>query len=185
MKFAMKTEIEKNPTPPTSNIETLITSTALMFHNLRIAMDTVDWNAEICKTPAWRYIYHTLHSADKWFINPNTRFDEPEPPFHTAGLDYPDNPSDTVLDRDTLYAYYEQVRYKILSYLNNLNDSQINERPQGCTLTRLGLALSQFRHMYAHIGILNGVTISNTNRYPHVINEGQWRAGVLSGLFDK
>jgi ribosomal-protein-alanine N-acetyltransferase len=169
----------------TSNVAVIKTSTDLMFYNLHNAMDTVDWNAGICGAPAWRYIYHTLHSADKWFINPSTRNDEPEPPFHTLGLDYPDNPSDTVLDRDTLYAYYEQVRQKVLGYLDSLDDSQLSERPKGCTGTRLGLALSQIRHMYAHIGILNGITIANTNRYPRVINEGTWRSGNLPGLFDE
>lgn len=34
-----------------------------MFYNFRIAMDTVDWNADIRGAPAWRYIYHTLHSV--------------------------------------------------------------------------------------------------------------------------
>jgi hypothetical protein len=164
-----------NNNEPSPNIAALITSTELMFHNLRIAMDTVNWNAEICGAPAWRYIYHTLHSADKYFINPSTRFDEPEPPFHTEGLDFPDNPSDTVLDKNTLNDYYEQIRQKILDYLQSLTDAQLNERPNGCGGTRLGLALSQFRHMYAHVGILNGITIANTNRFPDVINESAFR----------
>ena len=175
----------KTPEPVPSNVTVLKTSADLMFYNLHISMDTVDWNADVCGAPAWRYIYHTLHSADKWFINPSTRNDEPEPVFHTSGLDWPDNPTDTVLDRDTLYVYYEQVRQKILGYLDSLNDLQLTERPQGCNMTRLGLALSQFRHMYAHTGILNGVTIANTNRYPRVINEGTWRSSKLpEGLYD-
>jgi len=69
--------------------------------------------------------------------------------------------------------------------LDSLNDAQLNERPQECTGTRLGLASSQFRHMYAHIGILNGVTVANTKRYPRVINESTWRSGNLPGLFDE
>jgi RimJ/RimL family protein N-acetyltransferase len=165
-----------------SNAATLKTSTELMFYNLRIAMDTVDWNTDICGAPAWRYIYHTIHSADKYFINPTNYT---EPPFHTPKLDWPDTPSEAVLNRETLYAYYEQVREKILDYIGSLNDTQLNEQPEGCTGTRMGLALSQFRHMYAHIGILNGVTIANTNRYPRVINEGTWRKGKhLEELYD-
>lgn len=175
---------QKTQEPVTSNVALLRTSTDLMFYNLKIAMDTVDWNADICGAPAWRYIYHTLHSADKWFINPSKRNDEPEPTFHTTGLDNPNKPSDTVLDRDTLYAYYEQVRQKVLAYLDSLNDSQLNERPEGCTGTRLGLTLAQFRHMYVHIGILNGITISKTARFPRVINEGTWRSGNSPGLFE-
>lgn len=176
---------QKAQEPETANAAVIRTCADLMFFNLRIAMDTVDWNADICGVPAWRYIYHTLHSADKYFINPSTRREEPEPFFHTAGLDYPDNLSDTVLDRDTLYAYYEQVRRKVLDYLSGLEEAQLCERPNGCLGTRLGLALSQFRHMYAHIGILNGITIANTHRYPRVINEGTWRSGSLPGLFDE
>ena len=174
-----------NKSQTVSNSSTIKESVDLMFQNLKIAMDTVDWNAAVCGAPAWRYIYHTLHSADKWFINPSKRNDEPEPHFHTPGLDWPDTPSDVLLDREMLYTYYEQVRRKILDYCDSLNDSQLNERPQGCTGTRLGLALSQFRHMYAHIGILNGVTIANTNRYPRVINEGTWHSGKFpEGLYD-
>jgi ribosomal-protein-alanine N-acetyltransferase len=168
-----------------TNVITLKTGVEAMFRNMKTAMDTVDWNTDICGTPAWRYIYHTLHSADKWFINPSKRNEEPEPPFHTPLLDWPDTPSELVLSHETLYGYYEQVRSKILDYCDSLNDSQLNEPPQGCTGTRLGLLLSQFRHMYAHIGILNGVTIANTGNYPLIINESTWRSGIIpEGLFD-
>lgn len=178
-------QVQKTHISVISNTDVIKTSADLMFYNLRIAMDTVDWDAGICGAPAWRYIYHTLHSADKWFINPGTRNTEPEPAFHTPGLDYPDNPSDTVLGRDTLYTYYEQVRKKVLDYVSSLHDPQLSECPHGCIGTRLGLALSQFRHMYAHIGILNGITIANTNRYPRVLNESTWRSGNLPELFDE
>jgi [ribosomal protein S5]-alanine N-acetyltransferase len=168
-----------------SSLAALITSTNLMFHNLDLAMKTVDWHADICGTPAWRYIYHTLHSADKFFINPSSWTSEDEPPFHTYLLDWPDTPTDNMLSEESLYTYLNKVRHKIIFYLNSLNDSQLSQRPEGCALTRLGLALSQFRHMYAHIGILNGVTIANTNRYPLVINESTWRSGNLpDGLYD-
>lgn len=170
--------------PVPSNITTLKASTELMFHNLHIAMDTVDWNADICGAPAWRYIYHTLHSADKYFINPSMWTLENEPPFHSHMLDWPDTPTDTVLSKETLYAYFDKVRQKIISYIDSLKDLQLTERPNG-ELTRLGLILSQFRHMYAHIGILNGITIAKTQQYPRVINEGAWNSGRLpEGLYD-
>ena len=147
-------------------------------------MDTVDWNADICSAPVWRYIYHTLHSADKFFINPSSWAQEDEPPFHSHMLDWPDTQADTVLSKETLYAYFDKVWQKITSYIDSLNDVQLTERPNG-KLTRLGLILSQFRHMYAHIGILNGVTIANTQQYPRVINEGAWCSGKLpEGLYD-
>lgn len=149
-----------------------------MFENLLISMKTIDWNTDICGAPAWRYIYHTLHSADKFFINP---VNYEEPAFHIEKLDWPDSPSETVLSRETLFAYHERVRQKILNYLDNMTDYQLIERPNG-KLSRLGLVLSQFRHMYAHIGILNGVTITRTNKYPRVLNESRKRP---EGLYDE
>jgi len=161
-----------------SNVSTLRRSIELMFDNLHITMETSDWNADICGAPAWRYIYHTLHSADKYFINPT---EYTEPPFHTHMLDWPDTPSETVLSRETLYEYYETVRKKILDYIDGFTDDQLYECPNG-ELSRLGLALCQFRHMYAHIGILNGITIANTGKYPRVLNEYGKRP---EGLYDE
>lgn len=175
----------KKPVSPNPNTDTIKSCTQLMFYNLKIAMDTIDWNADICNAPAWRYIYHTLHSADKWFINPSKRFEEPEPPFHEPMLDWPDTPSKLTLSCETLYGYYEQVSKKILDYVDSLDDAILNKIPDGCKSTRFGLIMSQFRHMYAHIGILNGITIANTGQYPRVINEGTWRSGRLpEGLYD-
>jgi hypothetical protein len=85
------------------------------------------------------------------------------------------------LSRETLDAYYGQVRQKICDFVDGLNESQLNERPNG-KLSRLGLVLSQFRHMYAHIGILNGITIAGTNQYPRVLNESRKRP---EGLYDE
>ena len=149
-----------------------------MFDNLWVSMQTVDWNADICGAPAWRYIYHTLHSADKFFINP-TEYTEPS--FHTQKLDWPDTPSEIVLSRETLYEYHEQVRQKLLDYLDGLTDSQLIECPN-VKLSRLGLIFSQIRHKYAHIGNLNGVTIAKTNKYPRVFNESRNRP---EGLYDE
>ncbi|GHU79006.1 hypothetical protein FACS1894191_0840 [Clostridia bacterium] len=180
--IALETERPKAAEPNVSTVKTL---TELMFQNLRIAMETSDWNANICGAPAWRYIYHTIHSADKWFIDPSKRFDEPEPPFHTPKLDWPDTPSETALSRETLYGYFEQVRKKLLDYVGGLDDARLSEQPEGCALTHLGLIMEQFRHMYAHIGILNGITIANTNRYPLVMNASAWQTGNLpEGLYD-
>ena len=157
--------------------------TDLMFFNLKIAMKTCDWQADICGAPAWRYIYHTIHSCDKWFINPSV-FEEPS--FHAQGLDWPDNPFDIILSEEQLYGYYEKVREKVLAFLDTMKDDQLGENPEGWHQSRLGLVLGQFRHMYAHIGILNGVTIAHTQRYPRVVNFENWRKQNLpENLFDE
>lgn len=164
------------------NADTIEMLTELMFCNLKTAMDTSDWNADICGAPAWRYIYHMIHSCDKFFINPTVY---EEPPFQTPNLDWPDTPSDVVLDRSLLYGYYGQVKEKILKYAGGLTDESLAETPEGCANTRLGLIMEQFRHMYAHIGILNGVTIANTGKYPRILNLSELLSGEhVNDLYD-
>ena len=41
------------------------------FSNMETAIKTYDRNASVSGTPAWRYVYHAIHSADKWFFNPS------------------------------------------------------------------------------------------------------------------
>lgn len=38
------------------------------FINMETAINTYDRNADCCGAPAWRFVYHALHSADKWFF---------------------------------------------------------------------------------------------------------------------
>lgn len=68
--------------------------------------------------------------------------------------------------RETLQGYLAAVRTKILCYLDGLTDDGLYDIPTGCTSSRLGLILSQFRHFYAHLGNINATTIIETNRWP-------------------
>lgn len=137
--------------------------TAVNFINLETAVMTYSRDALVCGSPAWRYVYHTIHSADKWFIDP---FDFTEPAFHTEGLDNPDKPSSTVLTDSQLIEYLSKVREKTFAYLDTLDDSDLYEKPKDCPYTRLELVLGQFRHISLHTGMLNGQTIERTDRFP-------------------
>lgn len=79
------------------------------FINLETAIRTYDRNALVCGSPAWRYVYHTVHSADKWFFNP---FVYSEPDFHEDGMDNPDNPCSVELSDEQLLEYLYAVRDK-------------------------------------------------------------------------
>ena len=157
-------------------VESIKTSIDLMLYNLSISMKTCDWQADISGAKAWRYIYHTIHSCDKFFINPAV-YDEP--PFHLPDLDWPDSKTDVILDKELMWGYFERTRCKILGYLDSLTDEQLYEIPEKCRQNRLELILGQFKHIYAHIGILNGTTIVHTGQYPHVVNLGNWKKGNL------
>ena len=119
------------------------------FLNIRTSLQTYDRDALCCGAPCWRWAYHALHSADKWFINPN-RYEEPS--FHEEGMDNPDNPTSVVLSDGQLTAYLDAVEEKTMAYLDTLTDDMLYEKPEGCRYTRMELVLRQFRHL----GVRNG-----------------------------
>ena len=124
------------------------------FMNIRTSIRTYDRDALCCGAPCWRWAYHALHSADKWFINPN---DYEEPAFHEEGMDNPDNPTSVILTDEQLLAYLDAVEQKTMAYLDTLTDDMLCEKPEGCRFTRMELVLRQFRHISFHTGMPAGV----------------------------
>ena len=102
------------------------------FINLETAIKTYDRNALVCGSPAWRYAYHTIHSADKWFFNP---FVYNEPQWHEDGMDNPDNPCSIELSDGQLLEYLYAVRDKTLQYIDSLTDEILSEKPENCQYT--------------------------------------------------
>ena len=137
------------------------------FVNLLIALKTYDRNAPVKGAPAWRFVYHTLHSADKWFFNP---FHYTERPGFEPGSDNPFKPITHEWSDDELLAMLESVRQKTMDYLEHLTDAMLNECPPDCPFTRLELILMQFRHISVHIGMLHGLTVEKTGRFPQYVS---------------
>ena len=151
------------------------------FVNLETAIRTYDRNALVCGSPAWRYVYHAIHSADKWFFNP---FIYDEPDFHEEGMDNPDNPCATELTDEQLIDYLHNVRQKTLDYIDSLTDEELYEKPESCIYTRLELLIRQYSHMAFHTGMINGQTIEKTGRFPvYVAANTMFR--LEKGLFDE
>jgi hypothetical protein len=44
--------------------------TEIMLCNMRITLNTCNTNVVVYGMPIWKHLYHTLHSLDRWFINP-------------------------------------------------------------------------------------------------------------------
>ena len=84
------------------------------MNELKTSKKTYDRDALRCGVPCCRWVYHALHSADKWFINP---FDYEEPPFHEEGMDNPDKPCKGVLSDEQLLRYLDSVEKKTIEYL--------------------------------------------------------------------
>ena len=89
------------------------------FLNIKTSIQSYDRNALCCGAPCWRWAYHALHSADKWFINP---FVYDEPFFHEEGMDNPDNPCTIELSDEQLLDYLEKVEKKTLDYIDTRAD---------------------------------------------------------------
>ena len=154
------------------------------FLNIRTSIQTYDRDADCLGAPCWRWAYHALHSADKWFINP---FDYEEPPFHAEGLDNPDNPSDVVLSDAELLAYLDSIEKKTIDYLRTLTDEMLYEKPKGCKYTRMELVLRQYRHLSFHTGMLNGQTALAKGQFPVWVSETDQYPddGILFGRYRK
>lgn len=156
-------------------VETIRASTEIMFHNFYVALATCDMEYILCGMPIWKHCYHTLHSCDRWFINP---MEYEEPPFHEEGLNSLDCMGKKVLTRENLMEYLETVQNKILAYLDSLNDEDLYSQPEGYKHNRLECMIGQMRHFYTHMGNINATTIIETNRWPRVVG----MSGLETGL---
>ena len=125
-------------------IHTIIEHTKVMFYNFSITLKTCDMDTILCDMPIWKHVYHTLHSLDQWYINPEVYT---EPDFHEPNLNSLDDyDNKKVLSRELLIDYFESIQEKIMEYLGSLSDADLYEKPDGCAYNRLSLILGQFRH---------------------------------------
>lgn len=138
------------------------------YLNIRTSLQTYNRDALCYGAPCWRWAYHAIHSADKWFINP---YEYKEPQFHVTEMDNPEKPCSVVLSDEDLLDYLDSVEKKTLDYLNTLTDDMLYEKPKNCRYTRMELVLRQFRHLSFHTGMLNGQTVLATGEFPMWVSE--------------
>lgn len=156
-------------------VETIKASTEIMFHNFYVTLITCNMDYILCDMPIWKHCYHTLHSCDKWFINP-MKYEEPD--FHEEGLDSLDYMGNKALSKEELLVYLETVKSKIFAYLDGLNDVNLYENPEGYKHNRLECMIGQMRHFYCHLGNINATTIIEENKWPRVVG----MSGLEQGL---
>lgn len=128
------------------------------------------WNKRYDGIPMWKYLYHTLYSMDRWYINPgDVSYENPE--FHTDTLaDLNVVPQDEYLERNQLENYFYQIQEKIQNYIAALKDTDLDKQPENCDMSRFRLILGQFRHWHRHMGIIYGFIIEDTGKWPYVLN---------------
>lgn len=128
------------------------------------------WNKRYDGIPVWKYLYHTLYSMDRWYMNPcEPAYRNPE--FHTDTLaDLNVTSKDEYLERNQLEDYFYRIQEKIQNYIEKLKDKDLISRPDNCELSRFCLILGQFRHWHRHMGIIYGFVIADTGKWPYVLN---------------
>ena len=149
-----------------------LTSRALWeMENLLAAIPPELWDRRYDGLPMWKYVYHTLYSMDRWFINPQDP-DYQDPPPHRKDLADLNAvpPAGETLSRQSTEAYFHTVSRKLLDYVETLSDETLSCCPPGCQLSRLKLILGQFRHWHRHMGIIYGFLIQDTGKWPLVLN---------------
>ncbi|MBP5449205.1 MAG: hypothetical protein J6Y01_03725 [Spirochaetales bacterium] len=140
--------------------------TEINFINIKDQIETADLEAVFDGVNNSRYIFHNLHSIDRFFINPMHYVYEGEKLFGISeNLSVIDSKRDgyeaeisIVIPREKLLSYLEYVRNKINSYLENLTDEEMLQKPDDCEYSRLELILAQFRHQMWHVGMSSAVT---------------------------
>ena len=136
-----------------------------LIDNFDRVLQTSDLEYILCCMPIWKHIYHALYWLDYHFAAPANFIGAD---FHEPNLESLDVYPLKRISKEQLIEYYQKVAVKSKHYLDNLTDDMLNEQPEGCDTNRLGLILSQFRHVYTHIGNINCTTIIETGQWPLV-----------------
>ena len=142
------------------------------------------WNKRYDGIPMWKYLYHTLYSMDRWYINSCDSFYQ-NPEFHTETLaDLNVIPKDEYLTRNQLEDYFYKIEEKIKEYVGSLKDEELDLKPENCNMSRLCLILGQFRHWHRHMGVIYGFIVADTGKWPYVLNmEGKYTEDPMPNFY--
>lgn len=154
-------------------IRQLASQQEINFINVKDQILTADLETVFDGENNSRYIFHYLHSMDRFFINPMDYVYEGEKLFgiqeNLSVIDpsregYVSDKS-IVISREQLLNYFEYVKRKIESYFEKLTSVELLEKPKDCAYTRLELILGQFRHLMWHVGLSSGITFCSKKEW--------------------
>lgn len=136
-----------------------------LMDTLSRSLRTADLQRPFYGVPLWKHLYHALYWLDYWFCAPDNFLGAA---FHVPGLEDIDTPPTVGASAEQLMDYFEKVAAKTRKYLDTLTDDMLYEQPAGCDTNRLGLILGQFKHVYCHVGNVNGRTVDATGTWVYV-----------------
>ena len=136
--------------------------TEMLFSNMYEQINHADLSCMVDNVNNSRFLFHMIHSTDRYFINP---FDyDYSPAYELIGIDenysiisesregyIPDD--GFVVPRQKLLSYMDYVRDKVNAYLDKLTDEDLSKKPENCPYTRMHMILAQYRHAMFHCGM--------------------------------
>ena len=147
--------------------------TQILFKNLDDQINGAELASLLENVNNSRYLFHMIHSMDKYFINPYMYTYEAQ---QAGGIvenysiisqsrDGYSPDEGFVIPRETLAAYLAYVKQKVMSYIENLTDDELSEKPENCPHTKLALILGQYRHAMMHCGMSETFTFDKTGTW--------------------
>ncbi|MBR6383186.1 MAG: hypothetical protein IKS56_04290 [Lachnospiraceae bacterium] len=148
--------------------------TNILFINMYKQINRADLSCMIDNVNNSRFLFHMIHSMDKYFINPFD-YDYSEV-FNLIGIDEKYSiisesregyiaAEGYVIPREKLVRYMDYVKDKIDKYLLGLSDEDLSKKPDNCEYTRLQMILAQYRHSMFHCGMSEIATYENTDEW--------------------
>lgn len=148
--------------------------TNVLFINIYEQINRADLTCMIDNVNNSRFLFHMIHSMDRYFINP---FDyDYSPVYDLIGIEEKYSiisesregyiaAEGYVIPREKLIAYMDYVKDKLNKYLLGLSEEDLSEKPENCPYTRLQMILAQFRHSMFHCGMSEIATYENTDEW--------------------
>ena len=155
-------------------VKIIIEQTNVLFINMYEQINRADLSCVIDNVNNSRFLFHMIHSMDKYFINPYD-YDYSEV-YKLIGIEEKYSiisesregyiaAEGYVIPREKLIAYMEYVKDKISKYLSNLSEEELSDKPDNCPYTRLQMILAQYRHSMFHCGMSEVATYENTDEW--------------------
>ena len=148
--------------------------TNVLFINIYEQINRADLACMIDNVNNSRFLFHMIHSMDRYFINP---FDyDYSPVYDLIGIEEKYSiisesregyiaAEGYVIPREKLIAYMDYVKDKVNKYLLGLSEEDLSEKPENCPYTRLQMILAQFRHSMFHCGMSEIATYENNDEW--------------------
>lgn len=146
----------------------------LLFENIYEQIKTATLEKRIDNVNNSRFLFHMIHSIDRYFINPFEYDYSPVEDLIQINENYSIisesregyiEDDGYVISRNDLMIYMDYVKNKITDYLDSIDDNDLYKKPDNCPYTRMELILAQYRHSMFHCGMSEIATYDETGEW--------------------